>query len=95
MAETTETKTLEQIVAELRSLVKCVEHSIHPRDDLPTVFGKPLMVYFADLADRIEAIARRAYNEIDSEVCAIEEVFSYDIDNVREAMNKTIGDYYE
>ena len=51
--------------------------------------------YAANLPDRIEAIARRAYNEIDHAVCAIEEAFNYDIDNVREAMDGTIGDYHE
>jgi len=46
-------------------------------------------------ADRIEAAAKRAYNDIDSAVCGIEDASHYDIDNVRRAMEKTIGDYYE
>ena len=58
-------ETLVEIVAELRSLEKCAEHSIHPRDDLPTVFGKPIMVYFADLANRIEATAKRDADSIE------------------------------
>lgn len=46
-------------------------------------------------ADRIEAAAKRAYNDIDSAVCGIEDASNYDIDGVRMAMDKTIGDYYE
>lgn len=94
-AEATETKTLAEIVAELRSLVKCAEHFIHPRDDLPTVFGKPIMVYFADLTNQIEVTAKRAYHEIDTAVCAIDDATSADIDDVRRAMENTIGEYYE
>lgn len=46
-------------------------------------------------ADRIETAAKRAYNDIDSIVCGIEGISHYDIDDVRKAMEKTIGDYYE
>lgn len=46
-------------------------------------------------ADRLEAIAKRAYNNIDSAVCAIDDASHFDIDYVREAMDNTIGDYYE
>lgn len=51
--------------------------------------------YAANLPDRLEAIAKRAYNNIDSAVCAIDDASHFDIDYVREAMDKTIGDYYE
>lgn len=50
---------------------------------------------FTSLADHIEAIARRAYNEIDTAVCSIEDASHFDIDDVRKAMARTIGDYYE
>ena len=46
-------------------------------------------------ADHIEAAARRAYNEIDSAVCSIEDASSSEIDAVRKVMNRTLGDYYE
>ena len=46
-------------------------------------------------ADRIEAVARRAYNGIDSAVCSIEDAASSEIDAVRKVMEKTLGDYYE
>lgn len=46
-------------------------------------------------ADLIEAVARRAYNEIDSAVCSIEDAASSEIDAVRKAMERTLGDYYE
>lgn len=94
-AETTETKTLDQIVAELRSLMKGAELSIHPRDDLPTVFGKPLMVYFADLADQIEATAKRAYNEVDHAVCAIEEAKKESAVGNMAAMREALESYVE
>ena len=81
MAETTEAKTLADVLAEMRS--GPIPRHRHDRE---------LLQLFAD---RIEAIAKRAYYEIDHAVCAIEEAFSYDIDNVREAMDGTIGDCYE
>ncbi|MBQ3340926.1 MAG: hypothetical protein IJG84_03450 [Kiritimatiellae bacterium] len=51
--------------------------------------------YFRQLLDRIEATAKRAYNEIDTAVCSIEDASHFDIDDVRKAMERTIGDYYE
>lgn len=51
--------------------------------------------YLSQIADRIEAVAKRAYNAIDKAVCGIEDASHYDIDGVRMAMEKTIGDYYE
>ena len=47
------------------------------------------------LADRIERAAKRVYNTIDSEVCAIEGISSFEVGEVRIAMKATIGDYYE
>lgn len=44
------------------------------------------------LAARIEAVARRAYNEIYMAVCSMGCV---NIDNVRMSMNRTLGDYYD
>ena len=55
----------------------------------------PTAEYLRRLLDRIEAAAKRAYNDIDSAVCGIEDASHYDIDGVRMAMDKTIGDYYE
>ena len=49
----------------------------------------------AVLADRLEAAAKRAYEEIDKAVTGIEDAASSEIDVVREAMERTIGDYYE
>ena len=46
-------------------------------------------------ADRIEAAAKRAYNEIDSAVCSIEDAASSEITAVCKAMERTLGDYYE
>lgn len=51
--------------------------------------------YFRQLLDRIEATAKRAYHEIDTAVCAIDDATSADIDDVRKVMESTIGDYYE
>ncbi len=46
-------------------------------------------------ADRIEAEARRAYKELDSVVCGIDDASCSEINDVRKAMDSTIGDYYE
>lgn len=51
--------------------------------------------YAANLPDRLEAIAKRAYHDIDFELCSIDSATSDEINDVREAMDKTIGDYYE
>ena len=80
-------ETLEDIVDDIRA-----QNQGLPED------GYALSPYVSDLlrlADRIEAAAKRAYNDIDSAVCGIEDASHYDIDNVRRAMEKTIGDYYE
>ena len=47
------------------------------------------------LANRLEEAAKRAYEEIDKAVTGIEDAASSEIDEVREAMESTIGDYYE
>lgn len=47
------------------------------------------------LADRLEATAKRAYEEIDKAVTGIEDASSSEIDAVRKEMERTIGDYYE
>lgn len=72
-------ETIEDIVAEMREY----ESTPPPRDA------------WLDLAGRIEATARLAYDKIDRAVCSIEEVASCEIDDVRRAMDKTLGDYYE
>lgn len=61
MSENNETH--EKIVAEVRDLSKCVKHKVELGEyicvPLPTVEGKPLDVYFAELADRLEAATQR------------------------------------
>lgn len=61
MSENNETHA--QIVAELRDLSKCIKHKIELGEyiyaPLPTVEGKPLDVYFAELADRLETSTKR------------------------------------
>lgn len=47
------------------------------------------------LANRLEEVAKRAYEEIDKAVTGIEDAASSEIDVVRKAMESTIGDYYE
>ena len=47
------------------------------------------------LANRLEATAKRAYEEIDKAVTGIEDASSSEIGDVREVMERTIGDYYE
>lgn len=47
------------------------------------------------LANRLEVMAKRAYEKIDKAVTGIEGASSSEIDEVREEMERTIGDYYE
>lgn len=47
------------------------------------------------LANRLEKVAKRAYEEIDKAVTGIEDASSSEIDDVRKVMERTIGDYYE
>lgn len=75
-----ENDTLEKVIAEMRN-----------RSSGDGWLQTVLKAY----ANRLEAIAERAYNAIDSAVCGIEDISHYDIDDVRKAMDKTIGDYYE
>ena len=78
-------ETLADIVAEMRDHAECAKAWV--------AAIKPGVVM--NLADRIEAAARRAYNEIDSAVCGIEDAASSEIGAVRKVMDNTIGDYYE
>ena len=81
-------ETIEGIVAEMRS-----NEFDDPRFDKYALWAARRLA--KDWADRIEAAARRAYDKIDRAVCSIEEVASCEIDDVRMAMDKTLGDYYE
>lgn len=78
--ETNDNDTLEKVIAEMRN-----------RSSGDGWLQTVLKAY----ANRLEAIAKRAYNDIDKAVCGIEDASNYDIDDVRIAMDKTIGDYYE
>ena len=55
-------ETHDKIVAEVRDLSRCIRNKVvsgeYPYASMPTAFGKPLDVYFAELADRIEATAK-------------------------------------
>ena len=46
-------------------------------------------------ANHIEAAAKRAYHDVDVAVCSIDCAARGDIDNVRMAMDRTLGVYYE
>ena len=82
-------ETIDDIVREMSNLGKLDEKSTDKSSRSLMGLG------FRTYADRIKAAARRAYNEIDSSVCGIDSATSSDIDDVRKAMDKTIGDYYE
>ena len=47
------------------------------------------------LANRLEKVAKRAYEEIDKAVTGIDDASSSEIYDVRKVMERTIGDYYE
>lgn len=76
-------KTIQQIAAELRK---------RDRHD-PTAVMR--VSELSEIADALEGVAKRAYNEIDKAVCGIDEASHFDIDDVRRAMDNTIGEYYE
>lgn len=84
MADTTE--TIADIVAEYRADADNMD-----AHELP----QPTTQYLRIMLDRIEKLCRRAYNEIDSAVCATEDISSVDIDYIRKHIEQTIGDYYE
>ena len=51
-------ETLAAVLAEMRGIVNSIQNRLQPLDT-PTIFGKPIAVYFAELADRLEAVAKR------------------------------------
>lgn len=83
-------ETIADIAAEMRLKAEHFEKA-----SSLMVSESALALFLYPLIDRIEAAARRAYNQIDSAVCGIEAATSSDIDDVRKAMDETIGDYYE
>lgn len=60
---------LEEITTELRSLSSSVAMSsfVNPCETQPTVCGKPIGVYFSELADRIEELWKREEKAIATE----------------------------
>ena len=82
---TTAPETHAAILKELRSLAKAMEMSLHPKDGWPTMSGMPIFVYLADLADRIEAAAKRERAEIEANALAVGGV-------VEASRNKPSGD---
>jgi hypothetical protein len=56
---------------------------------------QPTTEYVRILLKRVEHACKRAYSEIDKAVCFIDGADSSDIDDVRRAMENTIGEYYE
>lgn len=66
-------ETLADIVAELRALSKCDEYSVQAKyaELQPTVCGKPILLYFAEIADRIEAAAKREKAETETDALAV------------------------
>lgn len=47
------------------------------------------------VADKLDAIAKRLYSEIDTAICSIDEASNTDIENIRKIMDENLGDYYE
>ena len=82
MASDEKKETLADIVAEMRHGFNRSWHEINRE-------------WAHGLADRIEAAAKRAYHDLDINVCALNGVNSCEIDAVREALDITLGGYYE
>lgn len=62
-------ETQGKIAVEVRDLSRCTKHKMELGDfisvPMPTVYGKPLDVYYAELADRIDAVAKREADSIE------------------------------
>ena len=58
-------ETHDDIAGELRDLSKSDKYTVNANPKLlsPTVFGKPICVYFAELADRMDATHKREVTE--------------------------------
>ena len=83
-------EALADIVEDILGRADCAE--LH--EDQVT-HNDELAMLLRSIADRVEAACRNAYNSIDSAVCAIEDASSDEVTNVRRAMERTIGEYYE
>lgn len=83
-------ETLADIVADIRERA---ENAIRKGERL--VHNEAVAMLLRSIADRMEATAKRAYEEIDKAVTGIEDASSSEIDAVRKEMERTIGDYYE
>ena len=82
-----------RITKELRDLSKCVrERMMQDRDPLPTVYGKPIDVYFAELADRVDAAVK---NEVSVEFWRSQEVVAELTGRLDEAQPKPDPDWNE
>lgn len=79
-------ETIEALIAEYRADADKMD-----AHELP----QPTTGYLRIMLERIEKLCRRAYNEIDSAVCATPDISSVDIDYIRKHIEQTIGDYYE
>lgn len=79
-------KTIEALIREYRADADKMDARELP---LPTTG------YLRTMLERVEAACIRAYNEIDSAVCATEDISSVDIDYIRMHIDQTIGDYHE
>ena len=86
--------TLQQLAQEVRDLTN-EPLKVDPSQPQVTVKGEPIRSYLSHLADRIDELAKSAYNEIDGTVCAMDDISSVDIDHIRKLMEETLGDYYE
>lgn len=66
-------ESLSDIEKELRSLSKSDEYSVRAKyaEHQPTVRGKPILLYFAEIADRIEAAWKREKAEIEADALAV------------------------
>jgi len=69
MSENEKRETLADIEAEIRELSRSGELAIGASycDPQPTVYGKPISIYFSEIADRIKAAAKREKAEAESE----------------------------
>ena len=83
-------ENIAKIITDLRERADVAE-----RHGERTTSNNGIAMLLRSVAHRLEEAAKRAYNEIDTAVCSIDDASHFDIDDVRKAMERTIGDYYE
>ena len=92
-------ETVADIVAEKRTRANEIERDVAAKmksgEMVSDQYAREVVADLRKEADRLEAAARRAYNEIDRAVRETGRVNAEGVELIRTAMNNTIGEYCE